>query len=87
MLIRPPGAYPAAMQSLDDTMTSQAFRDKWGADAIARFRQQLTGPRFGRPCDELLQDLQREAQRVGWPPERLADPDEWALPLQAHRMS
>jgi hypothetical protein len=62
--IRPPGAYPAAMQSLDDTMTSQAFRDKWGANAITLFRQQLKGPRFGRPCDEFLQHLQREAQRM-----------------------
>lgn len=57
------------MQNLDDTMTSQAFRDKWGEDAIARFRQQLKGPRVGRPCDEFLQDLQREA--LGWE----AEPD------------
>jgi hypothetical protein len=80
-------AYPYDRQQLTDDITSAAFRVKWGTDAIAQFRAQfraqLQSQRMGRPCAEFLQDIEREGQRVSWAPDRLADPDEWALPTVA----
>jgi len=74
---------PATL-ALTDALTSPAFKQRWGEDAIARFQQDLQQDRYFIKFDQtFIDDMRKEQHRIQHSDAQPMTADDFTLPAQA----
>lgn len=70
--------------ALTDALTSPAFKQRWGEDAIARFQQDLQQDRYFIKFDQnFIDDIRKEQHRIQHSGAQPMAPGDFTLPAQA----